>query len=154
MQKRLTRSERQKACFMSSFQDHSLTKRWVIVLPLQKRCHVAKENKIIKNSLHEILWTMYDLISFNNKHYKQNIWKTQCWNNNFTKVSQLEWTLFTQCQIWYHYLCMLIKQERESLKEEFWIPNHKHVAPYGVVFFSVACSWNNMPLCFGCPAEL
>lgn len=31
----------------------------------------------------------------------------------------------------------------DLLKEEFWIPNHKHVALYGFVFFSLACGWNN-----------
>lgn len=92
-------------------------KKWVTVLPLPKRCHVAKENKMIKNSLHKTtLLNTYYLISFNNKHYKQNIWKTQCWNNNLTKVPQLEWTLFTQWQTWYHYLCTLIKQERGSFE--------------------------------------
>lgn len=59
---------------------------------------------------------MYDLISFNNKHHKQNIWKTQCWNNNLTKAPQLEQPLFTQWQTWYHYLCTLIKQERGSFE--------------------------------------
>lgn len=117
MQNHLTRSERQKACFLSSFSRPPSHKKWVTVLPLPKRYHVAKENKMIKNSLHKIiLLNMYDLISFNNKHYKQNIWKTQCWNNNLIKVSQLERTLFTQWQTWYHYLCTLIKQERESFE--------------------------------------
>lgn len=37
-------------------------------------------------------------------------------------------------------------RKENPLKEEFWIPNHKHVALYGFVFFSVACSWNNTPL--------
>lgn len=45
-------------------------------------------------------------------------------------------------------------RKENLLKEEFWIPNHKHVALYGFVFFSVACSWNNTAPCFGCPAEV
>lgn len=44
-------------------------------------------------------------------------------------------------------------RKENLLKEEFWIPNHKHVALYGFVFFSVACSWNNRATCLGCAAE-
>lgn len=117
----------------------------VTVLPLPKAWPCSKREQNNKNGLcKDILWNMYDLISLHNKHYKQNIWKTQHWNNNLIKVSRLESTLFIQGQTQYHYFCRLIKQERESFEIRVRIPNCKHVGLHGFVFFSVACNWENM----------
>lgn len=70
------------------------------------------------------------------------------------KYHNSERTLFTQWQTWYHYLCTLTKQERESFERRVLNSKSQTCGSLWLCFLFSCLQLKQHATGFGCPAEL